>query len=161
MDFNRNRMDIGWQWWPHLGDANGHFGDAAVAQTYAGDFGSKGLDEVPMLAGDDPDDVFGDLAVVDGVVEIVGSSCGAKIDAEGHVDLKWLSPPTFLWEDPVGSKCSDAVDADLIHAHKLEGRGSEMTSQCQGIAALRPVTRIMTSPAEDRDEDTCGDLASL
>ena len=74
------------------------------------------FDQVDVFAFDDGDDAFGDRAIVDGVVQIVGTSGRGKVEEQRGVHHEGLGPLMLEIKHAVFARSADSRQSNLIHA---------------------------------------------
>ena len=74
------------------------------------------FDQVDVFAFDDGDDAFGDRAIVDGVVQIVGTSGRSKVEEQRGVHHEGLGPLMLEIKHAVFARSADSRQSNLIHA---------------------------------------------
>jgi hypothetical protein len=120
---------------PEFADGHRHANHARVAAAHLGDPIGQPLEQLMMLAGDNPRDRLGEFAVVDGVGEIVGSARGLEVETKDRVDFERLGANLFLREGTMDSQGADAAQHDAIGRGQFHSRHPNDVASDSDLAA--------------------------
>ena len=128
---------------PQLAHGDGDRHDPVVGQHDVGDGLGQALEQDRLEGGDDPLDVGGDGAVVEGVVELVGGAGDREVGDDVEVDLEGLGPLLLLGERAAdarsargrAARCGRSVPSGWSVAAEGQSGG------CGSVAATATISR--------------------